>query len=666
MSLLNIAVSGLTTSQASIQVASNNIANADDEDYSRQRAEVVTNTELYSGNGYLGTGSSVESINRVVNEFYNAQLIRDTSTFNELDSFVTNIEQLDSLFADEVSGLSSVIDDFFTSIETGAQDPTSITARQLVLSNSESLIERFHTLYERVESQNTAVNDEISALTGQVTALATSIAALNGSIEAKQASGATPNALLDERDALIRELAVMIDVDTTTDSNGMINVFVGNGQSLVVGSNSAALGVVASSENLGSYDITYIGATGTVQNITNSVSGGEIGGLLEFKEDVISLAFNSLGRIAIGLSEAINDQNQKGVDLDGDLGGLIFNDFNSTAIAQNRILIDDNNTGTVVDGGMQAIITDTTELTTSDYELTFSGAGGLDYEVKRLSDGVVFNGTLTAFTDTISFDGVAVDISAGVPAAGDTFYINPTKNAAIDIELSITRAQDLAYASAINVEADSLGNTGTGIVSNVSVVDVYDDTGSLLAEFSSVASTAELNPPILIRFNSTTDYDVINSNTGVAISSGVSFVSGQTNTISVGSPTAYEFELSGAPESCDEFTVSYNGTGVSDNSNAVALGDVRLAGILGSGDLNLENAYGQFVGIIGAETAQSMISRDAAETLMLSSEASRNSVSGVNLDEEAADLIKYEQLYSASAQVLTVARQLFDTLLAAF
>ncbi len=656
MSLLSIGVSGLNVSQTILKVTGNNIANANNPAYSRQRAEIGTVPEQFVGAGFLGAGASIQNITRVVNQFLVNQIMLDTSAYNSLEVFATNIEKIDSLLADNTSGLGPGINGFFSAIETGAQDPTSVPARQLVLSNTDGLVERFHTLYERISQQNLAVNDQLNAVTNQITALAQGIANLNADIEQQlaQGNGSVPNNSLDSREELIRRLSELVSVQVTYQDSGSANIFVGNGQDLVVGSVSNTVSVAASSRNPGSYEITFTGQSGVTREITDFVSGGKVGGLLDFRDNVIDLGFNSMGRIAIGMATAINEQNQKGVDLEGNLGGLIFNDISSSPT-----VIGSSNNDTATPTTVTAAITDIDQLTVSDYVMVFTSPTA--YQIIRESDNNVTSGTLGALPATVTVDGVDITVSGG-PDTGDRFFIKPTRTGANDISVAIRRSQELAFSSAITTGSD-IGNIGSGVISSGEVIDVFDSTGAYLPEF---ATPGQLSPPILLQFTSPTAYDVINSSTGATISTGNAFIPGITNTITFGTPTAYQVDIDGRPEAGDEFTIGYNATGIGDNLNATALGGLRFSSELDSGSLNFEDAYGRLVERMGARTAQAQISRDASESLLLQTQTNRDELSAVSMEEEAANLIKFEQSYNASAQVINVARQLFDTLLGVF
>jgi flagellar hook-associated protein 1 len=314
-SLLSIGVSGLNTNQTALQVTGNNIANADVEGYSRQRAEIETRPEFFEGVGFIGSGATVADISRIVEGFLITQLQTDTSTFNSLNAFVTSIEEMDTLLADGFSGLSPTLDSLFSDIEAGSQDPTSMPARQLVLSDLEGFVERINTLYGRLQSQQISINQQIGAFTGQVSSLAEGVASLNQSITEEMSRGqGLPNELMDKRDSLIKELAELVSVTTVAENSGAVSVFVGSGQALVLGSDYNALGTTGSTRNVGQLEINITGFSGT-QQVTDLISGGKIGGLLDYQKDTLAEIYNSLGRISLGVADSMNQQNRLGIDL---------------------------------------------------------------------------------------------------------------------------------------------------------------------------------------------------------------------------------------------------------------------------------------------------------------------------------------------------------------
>ncbi|MEE8058864.1 MAG: flagellar hook-associated protein FlgK [Pseudomonadales bacterium] len=687
MSLINIGINGITLSRAALQVTGNNIANADLPSYSRQRLEVATLPEDLQGNGFIGSGAIVENLSRVVDQFLITQIQLDTVTFNRLDVFADNIEQVDSLLANDFSGLGPAVANFFSAIESSAQDPTSEPARQVVVSEADGLAQRINTLTARVEQQVGSVNDQLTSLATQISTIAIGLADLNRAIveQVGRSSGAQPNQLLDQRDELLRELAEIINVRTVV-SGDALNVFVGNGQPLVVENTALSMATVPSSRESGNVEIVFVDQNGFAQQVTDFISGGKMGGLLEFRDDVVSDVLNSLGRIAIGLADTLNQQNALGIDLEGNLGGDIFVDINTggaAGIPGQRVITDAGNA--VPTATMSVNITDVTQLTTSDYVLNVvdKGDGGsLDYQILRLSDNTIVPsppGTavsgIAAGIQNILVDGFTIvipDATRVAVAVNDRFHIRPTRSGGSDMAVDITRVQELAYAVPIVTKAPTT-NTGGGLISSGDMLAIVDDTGLTFAPTNPIYSSAGvLAAPILIQFNSATSFTVYENSDPFnpePLFTDMTFTPGQLNPIfdplSTGANyIGFQVEISGTPNPGDEFTIEFNANGSSDNRNAIELGGVRTRDVLDNGSTNFENAYGSLIEEIGTRTAQTQVSRDSAESLLAQSQGSRDSISGVNLDEEASNLIKFEQSYNASAQIIRFARQIFESLLA--
>ncbi len=684
MGLLDIGLSGINNSQTALRVTGNNIANADIPSYSRQRVEVETLPEQLRGPGFVGSGSIISDITRVVDNFLITQIRLDTASFSSLDTFSTNINQVDTLLADDFSGLGPAISNFFSALEASAQDPTSEPARQVVLSEADGLSQRINTLTSRLLQQSNLVNSQLTSLTTQVSTLASGIAELNNKIalEVGRGGGGQPNQLLDQREELLRQLSELVSVTTVSNEN-RLDVFIGNGQPLVIGASAAELSTQVSGSESGNKDIVFIDANGVEQVITDFVSGGKLGGLLEFRDDVISDAVNSLGRLAIGLSDSLNQQNSLGIDLDGNLGGNIFRDVNDGTLPSQRVLVDADNSNPQGQS-IQVNISDVSQLTTSDYRLNVvdnDGDSVLDYQIIRTRDNFAFPIETGVAVDpqTISIDGFDIVIDAATQAnlaEGDRFYIRPTRSGGVDMAVEMTRVQELAYAAPIVTEA-STGNVGSGQITPGEMLEIIDDSGTIFPPpFTPptanpiYSSEGVLAAPILIRFTSATDYSVYENSDPSApeLLFSDTIIPGRTNKLFSDDNTGskyigFQASITGIPQAGDEFTIDYNANGSSDNRNAVALGGVRTRDILDGGATNFENSYGSLIEEIGTRAAQANINKQAAESLLFQSQANRDSMSGVNLDEEAANLIKFEQSYNASAQIISIARQIFDTLL---
>lgn len=915
--ILSNAISGLQASQNALRTAGHNISNANTQGYSRQEVNYVTRPEQIAGGaGYIGSGVTTASIERVVNEFVTTQLRSDTSTYNQLNKYSLNISKVDKLFAEASTGLSGSLQSFFAALQNGANDPASTPARQLIITEAQSLSSRFNNLYQRMADIEKSVNGEVRTVTSQINSLATSIAELNQSIGEAAASGGgnQPNDLLDKRDETLRQLAELVSIQVVKESTGDLNVFIGNGQPLVLGASSSSFSVTNDGQ-------IQLRANSAVIDITEQVSGGQIGGLLSFRDEVLSPSMNELGRIAISMSEEFNNLQQQGLDLDNDYGQKMFVDINDPVNAVNRVKHSSGNQQPY-DRQLNVTITDTNQLTASDYRFDIV-PGTTNYVVTRLADDqVVKQGGLSgAYPFSIEFDGVSLNLTSGSFQGGDSFLVQPTRNGSQDIKALLQRPEDLAFASPIRTGSAS-SNTGSGIVSSGQVLSVVDTNGNILPAF---ANPGQLSPPIIIRFTSDTTYDVLDNSdpanpkhlnpamqdqvfvpgttnnifssdpgetrivgagdrlglpadrspqtvvigapaqgngylaerlnftftdpqtgsvtarsiitqsgasamqtaaqlsalpgvtanayttatiTGINVAPGdfavpmqlringeaiiqddgalptPAFLStvpdpnlseadfndylaeqinanpnlnalgiraqsstnpltgapelrlfaasgvdldirfsaasatssiqvndssgnpnqtltsagvGQESAITVGgridvtlasgiemSPSisssplfgdsssatfvqssflGYQVTLTGQPKAGDVFTVGFNTDGKNDNRNALAMVAMETKSTMQNGSLSFAEGYGKLVEEVGTKSSLAKINTEASISLLEQSQTMRDSISGVNLDEEAADLIRFQQLYGANAQVISVARELFDTLL---
>lgn len=666
--LLRIGVSGLSVSQNALTTTGNNITNANTPGYSRQRTSFEPQPSQYVGVGYLGSGVKVAGVQRVVDQLLIGQLRADTATFHELSVTARQLNQLDSLLADQSTGLSPTMQQLFADLQQASQDPTSIPVRQVVLSDAGSLVQRFNALYQQLMTQQQSVNTDIQNTASQITNLAQNIAKLNQNIVAQSSiTGATPNSLLDQREELLRQMSELVGVKVVTVADGSVNVFMGSGQPLVVGAQSSIVSSVPSVADPSKQTILLGTGTASV-DVTALVSGGKLGGLAAFQNGTLSPAFNALGRIAISLADAFNQQQARGVDLNGNPGQNLFTDINTTAAQAARVVRDSNN------GGMDQplmFIDDPSALTTSDYRVDFSSA--TTYTITRLTDNtVVDSGTLAGGQTTIpatgSVDGFHLEIGAAPGfVAGDSFSLQPTRLGAAAIGMAIQKPEELAFAQPIRASAAN-SNVGGGSVTSGQMVPQY----GAATPSASFDVTTPLSRPLLIRYTSATTYEILDNTTPGSPAAFVppltgTFTPGQNNIVQIndaaGTPV-YQITLAGYPAADDQFTVVMNAGGSSDNRNALALAGLSLIDTVGT--QTFEEAYGQLVAAIGATTLAAQNNAAAADTLLNQSQQNRDSVSAVNLDEEAANLIMFQQLYQASAQVINTARELFQTLLAAF
>jgi len=618
--LFGIGVSGLMAYQRALQVAGHNIANVGTDGYSRQRLDLEARPPPTAGSAATGAGVATTGINRVADRFVEFRLVSSTSAEAYHRTYAEFAAQIDNLVADADSGLSPALDEFFAAMQEVASDPTSTAARQQLLGTGEALVARFAQIQGSIDDQQRIASGRIGGAVEEINQLAQGVADLNERIIIAQGqAGGAPNDLLDQRDGLLRQLAERIGVTTLEQSDGSLNVYAGRGQALVVGTEATALSVEPSAYDPSRLEIGFRNSAGFVP-VTDTLSGGKLGALLEVQDGLLDPAGNALGRIAIGVTELFNEAHARGMDLDGAAGGEFF------GRAEPLVIRHANNAAT---GGPALAVSDVSGLTLSDYELRFDGSA---WNLRRLGDGQQL--ASLAPGASFDFDGLSLDLSGITGAAsGDRFLLRPTQVAS---ELRVRISDPRAIAAALPVRAAAAaGNAGTGVVGSLAVIDAAD---------------AQLRAPVDVQFTG-----------GNFVAGAISVPldpSGET-TIDV---NGWRLVVRGTPADGDVFSVRDNAGGVGDNRNALDLAGLANLRALGGGTASLNDSYAALVADVGVNTRRAQINAEVQGHLLGEATAQRDAISGVNLDEEAADLIRFQQAYQASAQVIAVAGEMFESL----
>ncbi len=642
MTIMNTAISGLIAAQRALTTTSHNIANINTPGYSRQVTVLESLSPQFSGSGFIGKGVEVSTIKRLHDEFLTVQLRSSTSSNAENEIFFELASRVDNLVADEQTGLSPALLNFFNTVQDVADIPSSITARQTMISEASSLAARF----QFIDGQLSVLTDDIRTGLKQditsINSLATAIADINERIVngINRNVSVQPNDLLDQRDELVRKLSELVSVSTTLQGDGALNVFTGNGHPIVLGQVTSNFNI---SETFpGNFDIVLSSPFSTL-NITDDLRGGNIGGLLRFQQEMLDPTLNSLGRLATGLAETFNDQHRLGMNLDGDIDVPFF----SPGAAQVLPLA-----GAV--NNIAASIVDSTALTVSDYNLTFNG--GTSYTLTRLSDGqTTAIDTLGAspFT-TATIDGFTLTITAGA-SAGDEYIVRPVINGARDLGVAITDPRKIAAADplrsgeAVNVNGLPT-NTGSAIISQA-------DTSTLVG--------LPLLSSITLTFDATLNQFNISAPPGGTLAYNP-VTEGSGKQFSIAAAGNATFTISGTPANGDRFVIENNTNADGDNRNALLLAGLQSQPVLLGGTASYQDTYGQLVAEAGTQTRQVEISSLAIGSLLDQAIEARESFSGVNLDEEAANMLRFQQAYQAAAQLISTADRLFQDLINAF
>jgi len=438
-------------------------------------------------------------------------------------------------------------------------------------------------------------------------------------------------------------------------TDGSVSVFIGNGQTLVIGLASNELRAETDPADPLN-DRMVLVQSGQSIPITNELVGGKLGGLIDYRNELLRPAINRLGLVAMGISSSINTQHRLGMDLNGLIGGDFFTDINSGISQSGRVAANSTNAGTAQ---VTVTIDDVNLVSIDDFRLDYA-AGTTTYTLRNTKDNSVvasFLAPVVPGNQTIAAEGITLNFTAGVVADGDSFLITPTRPAVGVLDKVITDLTQIAAASPVTGSADII-NTGTANIVQTSTSDTTN---------ASFATPGALTPPLRIVFTGPNTYDVLNDTTSAVIVAGVAYNPTQSNNMlaQAGLSTGYEVTIGGSAISGDIFHVSYNSGGIGDNSNALAMAGIQTQNVINQGTSTLQGAYGLLVSEVGTRTNEAQISLGASQSLLRQTEARIQGISGVNLDEEAAKLIKFQQSYQASAQIIQTASLLFDTLISA-
>lgn len=620
--LLATGSSALIAFQRALSTVGHNVANINTPGYSRQRVEFEARDATYFGYGYQGNGVQIVDVRRMADSLATSRLLDSGGELARLQQLSTLSSRLDQLFSEKATGISAPWSSFFDSVNALSSNAAGSADRESVLAQANAVVTRFRQIDQHLDGLDIEVNAGLTAATDEVNRLAKEIAQLNGQI-----GGSTrPSGdLLDRRDQLISELVAFTGGNAATQDGGLVNVFSAGGQPLVVGATASTLVTVPDPYRPERLQVA-LETNGQRVTLDKRALGGQIGGLVEFRTTVLDPAMAELGRIAASLAQTFNEGHRAGMDQYGQMGADFF------TLPAPRLSSNANNTG---NASLTTSVGSVTGLNAQNVLLRFDGAAWVATHPDT-GASIPMTGTGTA-ADPLVVNGIEVVLASGTPAANDRFLLQPTAGAAGNLGVAITDPGRIAAATPVKATTD-LANTGSGKLSGLKVTD---------------AANAGLLAPADIEFIDATQYTI--NGTGP-----FAYTPGQTIAYN-----GWSVVLDGAPAAGDTFSVGPTGANSSDNGNAKLLSNLDDARVLNGGTLTLNGAIGGLTTQVGSAARQADYSAQAQQVIHDQAQAARDAVSGVNLDEEAADLMRLQQAYQAASQIIATADTLFQSLLAA-
>ena len=682
--LLNIGAQALTANTVALNVVGQNIANVDTEGYSRQSVTLASREYL---NGVTAT-----DISRITDQFLQSQIYSQTSSYYSLSAYEELSSQLDNLLASDTSSISAALNTYFESLQTAIDDPSNLANRQLLLSETDALIQTFSNLDTQLEIQNEAVNTEISDSVAAINSLSSNLAAVNDSILQASAANSLSNELLDQRDQILEQLAGYINFTADIQSDGQVNLYIGQGEPLVVGQTGYTLSTGANPDDLKEQNV-YLSIGSQTSDLTSQISGGVLGGVIEYRESILGDARDQLGLLSLTFADNMNSLQTLGLDLNGEFGSEMFADINSSDAIANRMISNSENTAGTLES--QVYLVDLSAVQATEYTLEYNSRSNVTLQRADGESWTYDEADSQASASDVDEDGefyldstsgelviqqdgmlIQLEISTTRSPVGDSYTIQPTRYAVDNMELLISDGAELAFAEAVTITED-VANTGSAEMS--ATVSSSEFRSRLASYINSVDSTAgasaESVMPLQVSFSDDGVGGLLYSITdaeGNALVTDLEYQSGEpllsTDTDLDGDGAADNMDLgisldiTGNPKDGDSYTLNFNSGGVSDNRNALAMAELQYSKSIDGA--SYQDYYAVLVQQVGSLTSVAQINSEAAKSLLDVNTATLSSVSGVNLDEEAADLVKYQQAYSAASQLISTWQEMFDTLLA--
>ena len=660
VSLYQTGVSGLLAAQQQLATTGHNIANVNTEGYNRQRAEQNASLGLNNGSNYIGAGTYIQDITRLYDQFSHKEQLLTQSSLGNADSLQARLTQLDQVMSTSGNAVVGSLDKFYQALNGVADNPNDTGLRSIVINQANILSNDFNELTNNFDNMTNAVNGEIEQVANRISEISVELAKLNETIMYSQnpSQGGQPNDLLDKRDQLIGELSQFTRVTTIQDANNVMTVMIGQGTTLVAGITPMTLRVTAGDPDAQKTQLSLVSNNSSVA-IKASTLGGALGASFEFRDEHLTQTRTEIDRLAMAISFTLNDSQASGLDFNGLQGANIFTDINTTELQQGRVLVPASNTGTTQ---AQVTINDVSLLPTDEFEVRFDGT---DFTLYNLTSGASENlgapgagvpaGTHTPTSPDYGFSFV----ETGVPVAGDTFTIIPTKDSAALMKTTLTDGNAIAASTAIAVTPSS-NNVSEGKVEITNVINPVAAQG-----YNVTVDVYESAPGTF----SYRVYDTATPPPAPTIAAGT-YAPGASVLIDIPAGTPdFQIEISGdlvgsGTNARETFTLG-DAFGVGNGNNAVVMAKTQEVGVTNGGRETFSKSLAVSTSVVGAKASNADLTADTAQALFTQAYNRNQATSGVNLDEEAANLMKFQQAYQAASQIISTANTLFDTILAA-
>lgn len=619
--LLNMGSQGLLTAQRQLNTTSHNINNVNTEGYSRQSVVQQTNDPIWWGGSQHGTGVHAAEVRRGYDQFATNELNITTTNLSYATEREGQLGRLDNMLANSSKKIPEDMNQWHDAVKAMADSPNDLGSRKVVIEKAKLVASGLNDSYGILAKQKSEANEVLSGTLNRVNDIGRELVEVHKALIKTPASGAD-NDLMDRHQNLINELSQYTKVTVTPKNNETFNVMIGSGHTLVSGTESSELRMINGKPDPQQTQLAIVEGK-ALKPIRNDDIGGKLAALFQYRDETLSQAMDEMGRIAIGFSDSVNELQSQGLDLNGEVGGNLFHDVNDPASAAARARIPAGSTA-----DLKVYIEDINQLKVGEYGLTFDGSQHTLTSPDGSRQSVVPSGNPAAF----AVDGLRIQMDSPI-GIGERIAIRPTRDGAgnikalLDDPAKIAAQSYLSSATKTNGNADLAINAAGGL--NEFQVAVSPDASqfAVLDMKGNILQAPQVYPP-----------------------------SGEVN---VGGT---RFTLSSGAMGGDVFAINLNAAD-GDNGNLIKMQELQAQKIMNDGRSSVIDVYEGLNTEMGVQKASAsrlkevgLVEKDAAQSRVAE-------IAGVNMDEEAANMMKFQQAYMASSRIMSVANETFDTLL---
>lgn len=639
-SSLNVGVTSLQAQMAAIQVAGHNIANANTPGYSRQKAEFEAMRPQDWGFAQVGTGVRVARVRRVIDEMLSLRIQTATSTLSNLDINSQTLQRMEALFNElstEGANLSGAMTKFFNSIDDLASNPDKTAARAQVTENGQALAETFNNMGSRIKEMRESLDKDLGNTITEINRISSDIAGLNDTIVSAENAGNDPktaNDLRDKRDMLLEQLSGLVSIKPIEASNGSVNVLAG-GNFIVFGKTAYEVAVKQDVNRGVLVSTPYFTTSGAELDIR----GGSLKGMIESRDAILNQYSDSLDTLAKSLMFEINKVHSEGVGLERftSLTGTeaVLQPAVSGAPVMTEGKVESTSGRNVTDSSLKGYALDL--FNGMEIMMTSGANAGQRRSIKD------FDGT----TGTLVLDSQFDYEFTSTDAFQITSFHYPIKHGSFD--LNVTNEQTGAVDTfTINVNLDKVGSDST-------LTDIVNDINNKAGGAGITASITAANKLKIESSSSNKTFTFTNDTSDFLAAIGM-------NTFFSGTGSE-DMEVNELVRNNLNYLAAAQSNTPSDNSNALAMAALKSAKTMQNGMATFEDFYQGVVGTLGVETASAQDQFTSQELLAEQLDNERARISGVNLDEEAVNLIEYQRTYQAAARYISVVDSMLQTLM---